>query len=249
MGMSNLFQHQGKFSDALKMDKQVLALVKRGRDRAIQSASHLEVAHSYFTSGDLEAALKSYEEAINIARETDYLAIERLSLHYKGLVLLEMNSVDEAQRIAEELKNLIEEGLNEKIIRLYYHLAGHIALKKNKYAEATEQFQKAISLVSFGPTHMRADFVDSLAAAYFESGDLENAAKEYERITQLTVGRRAFGDIYAKSFFMLGKIHEQQEATSKAIENYEKFLELWKDADPGIAEVENAKARLMRLKQ
>jgi len=36
---------------------------------------------------------------------------------------------------------------------------------------------------------------------------------------------------------------------AKAIEHYEKFLDLWKDADPGIAEVENAKKRLAGLKQ
>jgi hypothetical protein len=31
---------------------------------------------------------------------------------------------------------------------------------------------------------------------------------------------------------------------SKAIKHYEKFLDLWKDADPGIAEVEDAWERL-----
>jgi hypothetical protein len=47
---------------------------------------------------------------------------------------------------------------------------------------------------------------------------------------------------------MLGKIHEQQGDTAKAIERYEKFLTLWKDADPGIVEVEDAKKRLTGLK-
>jgi hypothetical protein len=33
--------------------------------------------------------------------------------------------------------------------------------------------------------------------------------------------------------------------TAKAIEHYEKFLSLWKDADPGIAAVEDARRRLV----
>jgi hypothetical protein len=43
-------------------------------------------------------------------------------------------------------------------------------------------------------------------------------------------------------------LYEQKGQNNKAIEHYEKFLDLWKDADPGIAEVEDARERLVDLK-
>jgi hypothetical protein len=48
---------------------------------------------------------------------------------------------------------------------------------------------------------------------------------------------------------MLVKTYEKKANTTKAIEKFEKFLKPWKDADPGIAEVEDASARLSRLKK
>jgi cytochrome c-type biogenesis protein CcmH/NrfG len=48
--------------------------------------------------------------------------------------------------------------------------------------------------------------------------------------------------------YVLGKIHEEQGDATEATEHYEKFLSLWKDADPGIAEIEDAKKRLAGLK-
>jgi len=43
---------------------------------------------------------------------------------------------------------------------------------------------------------------------------------------------------------MLGRIYQQQDDRRKAIEHYEKFLYLWKDADPVFLEVQDAKKRL-----
>jgi hypothetical protein len=47
---------------------------------------------------------------------------------------------------------------------------------------------------------------------------------------------------------MLGQIYEKQSDTTKAIEHYNKFLSLKKDADLGIAEVEDARERVAGFK-
>ena len=92
------------------------------------------------------------------------------------------------------------------------------------------------------------DLLISQAFAYHKSGNLDRAREEYEKIARLTIGKIDYGDIYAKSYYMLGKINEQQGNKSKAIEHYEKFLNLWKDADRGIPEIIEAWIRLAELK-
>ncbi len=50
-----------------------------------------------------------------------------------------------------------------------------------------------------------------------------------------------------KAHYLLGLAYERSGWTNKAIEQYEEFLKIWEDADPGIPEVEDAKQRLAEL--
>ena len=47
---------------------------------------------------------------------------------------------------------------------------------------------------------------------------------------------------------MLGKIYEKSGKRKEATANYRRFLDLWKDADPGQREVEDAGSRLAALR-
>jgi tetratricopeptide (TPR) repeat protein len=93
-----------------------------------------------------------------------------------------------------------------------------------------------------------APFRESLGSAYFKMGELDKAIEEFEKIQSLTIGRLYYGDIYAKSYYNLGRIFEQKGWVGKAIESYGRFLDLWRDADPGLPEVDDALQRLAAIK-
>ena len=200
---------------------------------------------------DLEMALEEIEKAWDLAVETDNLSAQRMALALKGIFYVHRDFIDEAKKTADQLDALIKEGSNRKAVRLFYLLHGEMEKKSGNFSSAIELLNKAITLLPY-ESDLTADnhpiFFESLADVYYRSGNLEKALETYEKITLLTVSRAKQGDIYVKSFYMLGKINEEQGNRAKAIENYEKFLDLWKEADPGIAEVEDAKMKLAGLK-
>ena len=159
-----------------------------------------------------------------------------------------MNSINEAQQEEDELTRLIESSFNTRARRYYHYLRSMIELKKEEYSKSIEYLNEAIRLEPHG-LQKNAEFVESLARAYLLNEYLDKAEEEYVRIANLTSGRLYDGDIYAKSFYMLGKIYEQQNDSAQAIEYYEKFLDLWKDADPGLPEVADARERVAALRQ
>jgi len=247
-----LYLSQGRFEESKEQIKQGIELAKKLGENIWESSFQLLLAYTHIESGNYEAALKECKNARDSA--PGWKQGQELSLYFEGKTYVAMKSLDKAQIVANELKVFIAEGMNRKIIRLHYNLMGMIELEGRNNSKAMENFKKALSLMpfqysEFDATHaLHALLINPLALVYFKSGDIKKAQEEYDKITSLTTGRLWWGDIYAKSFYMLGKIYEQQGDTAKAIEHYEKFLDLWKDADPGIAEVEDAKERLAGLK-
>jgi predicted Zn-dependent protease len=116
---------------------------------------------------------------------------------------------------------------------------GSVEMVRDNIPKAIEYLEKAVR-----SNEKNTVFIDTLAEAYVRAGDPARARGQYEKITRLT-GR---DEIYARSFYHLGRIYETQGDKAEARENYAKFLALWKDADPGLPEVEDAKKRLAGLR-
>ena len=90
---------------------------------------------------------------------------------------------------------------------------------------------------------------DVLARAYRQSGLIDEAIAEYERLTTFVPGEKDWHLVHPVYYLELGKLYERQQMAGKAVKSYERFLDLWKDADPGLPEVEDAKKRLTGLKR
>jgi tetratricopeptide (TPR) repeat protein len=88
-----------------------------------------------------------------------------------------------------------------------------------------------------------------LSKAYLESGKLDKAVALLEKMLSRYDEYRAYVPVWsAKAHYLLGLAYEKSDWNSKAAEKYEEFLEIFKDADSDIPEVEDAEQRLERLK-
>ena len=88
---------------------------------------------------------------------------------------------------------------------------------------------------------------DVLARAYYLNGDLEKAIAEYERLITFNPKSNDRRLIHPKYHYRLAKLYEEKGLKEKAIGEFEKFLELWIDADKDLPELVNAKNRLAKL--
>jgi tetratricopeptide (TPR) repeat protein len=248
--LAGLYVAKGQFDQALEFLDQAIDEVTAVGERQWFLVLHFHKAWILFAQGDLAGADAEVQNALEGSERRNHVRGVMGCLHLRGMIRLELGDIRGAEQDAVEMKEEIEGWLSPTLMRRWYRLAGHIDLASNDVDRAVERFGQAVSLLPCqyepdGDGH--AAYYGSLAYAYYLSGDLGKAQEWYENILSLTTGRLRFGDIYAKSHFMLGQIFEQKGLNAEAIRSYRTFLDLWREADAGVPEIEEAKRSLAGL--
>ncbi|OGD27003.1 MAG: hypothetical protein A2V57_05305 [Candidatus Aminicenantes bacterium RBG_19FT_COMBO_65_30] len=256
---------EGRYEEVIRIMAPLADEFRRAGDARAERFCRGAMAYSSLQAGRAEVAVSECEKAYGIDTGNLDFFSKRGALLLKGVAYLALNRIAEAERTAGELKALNDKGLNKKEIRLYDHLMGAIELERNNTSKALEDLERAVRSAPYGPFEKDAGSINMLAEAYFRAGDLKRAREQYERIGVLTTGRLGLGDLYAwrfgmrtttrlgssdlyaRSFYHIGLIDEKLGSKAKARENYQKFLDLWKNADRGLPEVEDARKRLAGL--
>jgi serine/threonine protein kinase/tetratricopeptide (TPR) repeat protein len=234
--------HQGKFEEALTVLDNGIVADKMDQVEGWQNADkHFLKTRIYEEKKNLKMALSVCEKALAILRKT-FPDDKLFGLDFYIQILAESNELAKAKEFAENLKKEIER-TDKNLMFKYWYSLGVIELASGSFQASADYLAKC---TKDDPT-IYTSFM--LAKAYLGAGRLGEAVAVFERSLSRYDYDRAFDAIRTvKAYYLLGLAYEKSGWTKKAIEQYEEFLEIWKDADPGIPEVEDARERLEKLK-
>jgi tetratricopeptide (TPR) repeat protein len=197
----------------------------------------------YELTNNKDEALEAYQRAWDLRQSQDY-GWQCNFLSRIGRLQLELVSLEEALKTADELKALIDERKNQKLMRYHHILMSDVELKKKNYAAAIDLIQQAHNLAA---AYKR--WRPELGMATYQSGDLERARTVFEEILSEPGDISRDPQRFIMSYYMLGEIYEKMGSKDEAIKNFEKFLDYKKEADIGIEEVKEARRRLTKLNE
>jgi tetratricopeptide (TPR) repeat protein len=133
----------------------------------------------------------------------------------------------------------------QSAVEPYLGAKGMIALAKGDPGLALRYFQR---LDDLAPNDYQTQY--RLALTYLELDRVDDAIAVMERaLARYGPERLFFTDCNVRGYFLLGTAYQRAGRSAEAIEQYQKFVDIWRDADPELSdEVADAKARIERLK-
>lgn len=236
--------HQGKFHEALEILE--LGLKTERMECATPMAypyhplKYVQKCRILVEQGQPDRAVKEFEEYIKIyQRDFPDSVVDHLNIYVQ--LLTANNDSVRAREVAEGLRQQLED--HQKPLHPYWYAIGCIELAGGDPDNAVESFIKAMRHITDFKTYFM------YARASQQAGRLDEAARAYEKLLLLYTQSREWELIWSvKTHYYLGRLYEQSGQIERAVEQYEEFLDIWKDADPGITEIEDAQTRLARLK-
>jgi tetratricopeptide (TPR) repeat protein len=183
-----------------------------------------------------------YADTRDVAASAQSMTTNSTMLSVAAMALARAGESNRAQAIADDIRK--KEPLNQLLNE--YLLPPVLAVIELNHGQA----QRALDLLKpssgyeFGPYSPPLVYVRG--EAYLKAGDGPHAAAEFQKIIdhRTVVANDLLG---ALAHLQLGRAYVMQSDAGKAKAAYQNFLTLWKDADPDLAVLKQAKAEYAKL--
>jgi tetratricopeptide (TPR) repeat protein/predicted Ser/Thr protein kinase len=233
---------QGKYDMALKILNQGIAADELDKLHLQQVMKYEEAAHIHVEKKEFERALQYGQRMVKLVAEV-YPELLPVAKPLYGYFLVKAGELDSARKISDEVGEALKDKSDTEKSLWYFlrfmikYASGDMDQALREIGEQAEREKNDLKITYW------------LAVTYLESDMIGEAAQEFERLSNWNILSRAREPLFSSKIpYFLGVCYEKSGWEKRAIEKYEEFLENWKDADPGIPEVEDAKERLARLR-
>ena len=246
--LSNYFIAQGKLGLAEEQLQEGLELAQLVGEKSWVSGMQSGLSHVYALQGRSAEAARTAEQAVGSARETgsqDYLG---KALFARAMVPILVNDPEQARRSAQELQQLISQGLNRRAMRHVYLLNGLLLSRAGQHSEAMDEFERSRELMPM-LDESQAYLSNAMAETLWASGEPDKARRLYGAIQNRPLARLENSYHYVRSFYQTARILQEQGKDTEARASYQTFLDLWKDADSNIPMLQDARQQLRALSQ
>jgi serine/threonine protein kinase/tetratricopeptide (TPR) repeat protein len=243
--LSLISLYKGQFNPALEILKEAEIADKLENYKGIwQTLKHLLRSLIFEAQGSPDKAIKGIEDDEGIW-ESHY------SVPWPSDYIRFLGKKGDFDKAIEIINSLINKAHDDdfRLKRVGNFYSGCIEFYRKNYESAIEHLETASEYLwdMGGPAYFQRKYM--LARAYLAAEKYNNSISLFEKLLSVYSVGRAFYSIWSvKMHYYLGIAYEKSGRTNKAIEQYEEFLEIWKDADEGLKSVEDAKERLTQLR-
>ncbi len=231
----------GQFSKARELTRRAADSAQRADEKETAAGYHAEAALREALVGNMSLAKSQAQAATAISNGKDVEAVSAIALGLAG-------DAPQATRLASDLANRFPE---DTIVQSNYlpTIRTAMALQAGNATKAIEALAPAApyELGSPAQTLSFALYLVYLRGeAYLVSRQSSSAAAEFHKILDHygVVGNEPIGSL---AHLGLARAHAISADTAKAKIAYQDFLALWKDADPDIPILKQAKTEYAKL--